>query len=149
MSESPPSEGGARIMRILVGGRALVPKTSGMEEPSREGAAEAANDEAAFDAFPLPEPLTGAEIDDNLGSAMPTSPPFARAAAATAEAYSDSFSPTQERANQRPPAIPRISRLAVRQCLTLLPLLSSGMTGAKPVAILGGIWTGKGFVGRE
>lgn len=138
MSESPASEGGASIVRILVGGRVLVTGISGMEEPSREGAAEAASDEAALDAFPF-EPRTGADMEtpDSLGSTT-MSPPFVCAATATAEANSDSFSPTQQRANHRPPAIPRISRCAVRQCLTFLPLLSSGMTGANPVAILGG-----------
>jgi len=68
---------------------------------------------------------------------------------ATNEAYSESLSPTQVRVTHRPPAIPLISRLACRQCLTgtFLPPLSIGKSGAKPVTILGGSCTGNGFVG--
>ena len=49
--------------------------------------------------------------------------------------------------NHRPPAIPRISRFAVRQRRTFLPDLSSGRAGANPDVIFGGGWTGNGFVG--
>ena len=74
----------------------------------------------------------------------------AAAAAALAAAFetSDSLSPTHVLANHRPPAMPLISRFAVRQRRGLFLLLSSGMMGAKPVPILGGGWTGKGLDGR-
>jgi hypothetical protein len=51
-------------------------------------------------------------------------------AASAATASSESFSPTQERANQRPPAMPRISRWAGRQWRGLVFVRSSGMMGA-------------------
>ena len=72
----------------------------------------------------------------------------AAAALAAAVAKSDSLSPTHVLANHRPPAMPLISRFAMRQRRGLFLLLSSGMTGAKPVPILGGGWTGKGLDGR-
>jgi hypothetical protein len=150
MSESPPSDiGGAMMVRIFVGARTVDVGTSGIDEPSREGAAEAPNDEAAFEALPLLErPEAGADIEMSLGRVKPDSPVLACAEIPPAAASSDSFSPTQDRANHRPPPIPRISRWATRQCLAFLPLLSSGITGAKPEWIFGGGWTGKGFVGR-
>lgn len=72
----------------------------------------------------------------------------AELAEAAAEAYSDSFSPIQLRANHRPPAMPRTSRCACRQCRTFFPLLSSGTTGAKPDPIFCGGCTAGGFDGR-
>lgn len=151
ISESPPSEGGAMMVRILVGWRTggpsglacsgsqggilVVGGGLGFVDPEREGAAEAVNDVPAD--FPLPDPLpTGADIEtaDSRGRLTPDNlSPFLAPVA-----YSESFSPTQDRANHRPPAIPRISRLATRQCLTFLRLLSRGKGGANPVAILGG-----------
>ena len=153
MSESPPSDiGGAMIVRIFVGARTVLVDvgTSGIDEPSREGAVEAPNDEAAFEALPLLDrPEAGVDIEMSLGRVKPDSLVLAcTETPPAAAASSDSFSPTQDRANHRPPPIPRISRLATRQCLTFLPLLSSGITGAKPEWILGGGWTGNGFVGR-
>jgi hypothetical protein len=137
------------IVRIFVGALTVDVGTSGIDEPARDGAAEAANDEAAFEALPLLDrPEAGADIEMSLGRVKPDSPVLACAETPPAAASSDSFSPTQERANHRPPPIPRISRLAIRQCLTFLPLLSRGITGAKPEWIFGGGWTGKGFVGR-
>lgn len=68
-------------------------------------------------------------------------------AAAWAVAYSDSLSPIHALTNHRPPPMPRTSRFACRQCRTFLPLLSSGVTVAKPDPILGGGWTGKGLFG--
>jgi len=77
------------------------------------GAADAERDDAAVEMasafsfclrFPgVRAPAGGAEIDKagNLGRER---------AASAATASSESFSPTQERANQRPPAMPRISR---------------------------------------
>ena len=153
MSESPPSDiGGAIIVRIFVGARTVLVDvgTSGIDEPSRDGAAEVPNDEAAFDALPLldrPE-APGVDIEMSLGRVKPDSLGLACIATPPAAANSDSFSPTQDRANHRPPPIPRISRLATRQRLTFLPLLSSGITGAKPEWIFGGGCTGNGFVGR-
>ncbi|SRR6266478_5560705 len=96
------------------------------------GAADAERDDAAVELasvalglrFPgVRVPEVGALIDNagNLGS---------EGAASVAIASSESFSPTQVRANQRPPAIPRISRCAGRQCRDLLLLRSSGVVGA-------------------
>jgi hypothetical protein len=134
------------IVRIFVGARTVDVGTSGIDEPAREGAAEAAKDDAAFEALDLLDrPEAGAEIEMSLGRAKVDSPVLETPPAA---ASSDSFSPTQDRANHRPPPIPRISRWATRQCLTFLWLLSKGITGANPVWIFGGGWTGKGFVGR-
>lgn len=140
MSESL-SAGASWRMRILVGARiVLTTRMSGTAEPARDGAAEAVKDEAAFEDLDLPDlPSEGADIDteDNFGKAtLCLSSPFF--ACVAAEAYSDSFSPTHERANQRPPAIPRISRLAIRQCRTFFPVLSRGITGAEPVGIFKG-----------
>lgn len=95
------------------------------------GAADAERDDAAVEMasalglrFPgVRVPAAGALIDKagNLGRER---------AASVATASSESFSPTQERANQRPPAMPRISRCAMRQCRGLPFVRSSGMTGA-------------------
>src|SRR5258708_29493637 len=96
------------------------------------GAADAERDDAAVElasvAFALRfpdvrEPDAGALIDKagNLGS---------ESAASAAVASSESFSPTHARANQRPPAIPRISRCAGRQCRGLPLVRSSGVVGA-------------------
>lgn len=80
------------------------------------GAADAERDDAAVERasalglrFPgVRVPGAGALMDNagNLGRAR---------AASAARASSESLSPTQERANQRPPAMPRISRWAGRQ----------------------------------
>ena len=113
------------------------------------GAADAERDDAAVELasvalglrFPgVRAPEEGALMDKagNFGTER---------AASVAMASSDSFSPTQVRANQRPPAIPRISRCAGRQCRGLPLVRSSGVVGAYPVVILGGGWTWKGFVG--
>jgi hypothetical protein len=69
------------------------------------------------------EPAGGAEVDKagNLGRAR---------AASAAMASSESFSPTQARANQRPPAMPRISRCASRQWRGLVFVRSRGMVVA-------------------
>lgn len=115
--------------------------SGGLTDASREGAADAFNDDAPFPFFPDPFPRGGAdnEVEDWLlpGNGSPL-PAFSPSLVAAKVAYSESLSPTHERANQRPPAIPRISRWAVRQCLTFLPLLSRGRGGAKPVGIFGG-----------
>jgi len=119
------------IVRIFVGARTVAVGTSGIDEPSRDGAAEAASDEAALEALGLLDrPEAGADIEMSLGRVKPDSPALETPPAA---ANADSFSPTQDRANHRPPPIPRISRCATRQCLTFLPPLSRGITGAKPV----------------
>ena len=104
-----------------------------------------------------PGPLLPGKLSGSLGNASvpdrfsrsvaPCAVPCSTAAAA-AVAYADSFSPIHDLANHRPPAMPRISRLACRQCRTFFPLLSSGITGAKPEPILVGGWTEKGFEGR-
>lgn len=90
---------------------------------------------------------TGAEIDmvGNFGSATDDDDCLSPDARATAKA--DSFSPTHERVNHRPPAMPLISRLTGRQCRTFAPERSSGKTGANPVLIFCGGWTEKGFMG--
>jgi hypothetical protein len=126
-----------------------MPCDSGFVEGARDGVAEVAADPALEEAFSLPRDFmeAGADIesDGNFGSA--TLVDGLSSATATKEAYSDSLSPTQVRASHRPPAIPRISRLAGRQCLTALVFLSRGR-GAMPEVIFGGGWTGNGFVGR-
>ena len=95
------------------------------------GAADAEREDAAVELasalglrFPgVRVPAEGALIDKagNLGRER---------AASAAMASSESFSPTQERANQRPPAMPRISRCAGRQCRGLPLVRSSGVVGA-------------------
>lgn len=73
MSESP-SDIGAMIVRIFVGARTIDDGISGIDEPSREGAADAAKDEAALDALDLLDrPETGAEIEMSLGRVKPDS----------------------------------------------------------------------------
>src|ERR1700733_6283592 len=130
MSESP-SNIGEMIVRIFVGARTVDDGMSGIDELSREGAADAANDEAALEALDLLDrPEAGAEIEMSLGRVKPDS--LGLVCDPPAAASSESFSPTQDRANHRPPPIPRISRFASRQCLTFLPLLSRGIEGAKP-----------------
>jgi hypothetical protein len=133
MSESP-SDIGAMIVRIFVGARTVDDGMSGIDEPAREGAADAANDEAALEALDLLDrPEAGAEMEMSLGRVKPDSLCLVCTKAdPPAAASSESFSPTQDRANHRPPPIPRISRFATRQCLTFLPLLSRGIKGAKP-----------------
>lgn len=95
------------------------------------GAADAERDDAAVELasalglrFPgVRVPAAGALIDKagSLGRER---------AASAAMANSESFSPTQARANQRPPAMPRISRCAGRQCRGLPLVRSSGVVGA-------------------
>ena len=124
------------------------------------GSAEPAREDATVDEWsatlclaprPRPRPVPEMETEDSFGSERPAAErPSAAAlcaaacAAATAAANSDSFSPTQDLTNQRPPAMPRTSRLTCRHFRTGFPLLSRGITGAKPVPILGGGWTGLG-----
>ena len=125
-----------------------MPCDSGFVEGARDGVADVATDPALEEAFSLPTDfMAGADIESggNFGSATPID--VLSSPTAIKEAYSDSLSPTQVLASHRPPAIPRISRLAGRQCLTALVLLSRGR-GARPEVIFGGGWTGKGFVGR-
>lgn len=123
-----------------------MPCDSGFVEGARDGVADVATDPALEEAFSLPRDfMAGADIESggNFGSATLVDV----LSSAIKEAYSDSLSPTQVRASHRPPAIPRTSRLAGRQCLTALVFLSRGR-GASPEVIFGGGWTGKGFVGR-
>lgn len=108
---------------------APLPTSGGLTETSREGAADAFKEEAPFPFFP--DPFPDGAFDWVLPVKGDPFPAFSPSLVKTA--YSESLSPTQERANQRPPAMPRISRWAVRQRLAFLPLLSRGMGGAKPV----------------
>jgi hypothetical protein len=147
---SSVSDSGPMTVRILVG--TLTADGSGTTELERETVAltDADTDaEALPAAFPFPLVPTGADIDTEGSLGIAKSPLLGSATLAVpaAVAYSDSLSPTHERANHRPPAMPLISRFAIRQCRTFLPLLSKGMAGAKPVNILIGVWTGNGFVG--
>lgn len=126
------------------------------------GSADPAREDATVDEWsatlclaprPLPLPVPEIETAESLGNERPaadrpSAPCAAACEAATAAANSDSLSPTHDLMNQRPPAIPRTSRLTCRHLRTDLPLLSRGMTGAKPVPILGGGWTGNGLDGR-
>jgi len=94
-------------------------KGAGGAAPS--GAADAERDDAAVERasalglrFPgVRVPAEDVLIDNagNLGRER---------AASVATASSESLSPTQERANQRPPAMPRTSRCAIRQWRDLL-----------------------------
>ena len=104
-------------------------KGGGGAAPS--GAADAERDDAAVELasalglrFPgVRVPPAGALIEKagNLGR---------ESAASVAVANSESFSPTHVRANQRPPAMPRISRCAGRQCRGLPLVRSSGVVSA-------------------
>lgn len=138
------------ILRIFVG--ALGVCSSGTIDPEREGAADiAAEPRAPLDLLPLPS--AGADIDViAFGMAILSESATFVVVVAEADAIlfanSDSLSPTHERANQRPPAMPRISRFAILHWRALAPLRSKGCTGANPVPIFGGGWTGKGFEGR-
>lgn len=151
MSESPASdEGGIGMaicnIRILVGARTTA---SGTWDSERDGAAEVDIEEAAF---PLPFPFpVGADTEGNFGIATCDGDDSSLRSSAWFSiwlANADSFSPTQAFANHLPPAIPRISRFAVRQWRTFAPLRSRGVLEAKPEPTLGGGRTGKGFVGR-
>ena len=111
---SPASDAGpVMILRIFVG--ALGVCSSCTIDPEREGAADIpAEPRAPLDLPPLP---AGADIEvTDFGMAILSE--FATFAVVAAEvvamvvAKSDSLSPTHERANQRPPAMPRISRFA-------------------------------------
>ena len=124
-----------------------MPCDSGFVDGARDGVADVTTDPALEEAFSLPRDFkAGADIESggNFGTATLVE---GLSSETTKEAYSDSLSPTQVRASHRPPAIPRISRLAGRQCLTALVLLSRGR-GARAEVIFGGGWTGNGFVGR-
>jgi hypothetical protein len=112
-----------------------MPCDSGFVEGARDGVADVATDPALEEAFSLPRDfMVGADIESGGNFGSVTLVVVLSSAAATKEAYSDSLSPTQVRASHRPPAIPRISRLAGRQCLTAFVFLSRG-NGAKPEVI--------------
>jgi hypothetical protein len=166
MSESlPASEAGpANMVRIFVGGRGACGATSETIDAAREVTADAPG--WLFATLGLATAFTGAAgsidpdgssgvwavVELNAARLSVSKLAFRIAAAAAAltaaVASSDSLSPTHERVNHRPPAMPRISRFAVRQRRGLFLLLSSGIRGARPVGILGGGWTGNGFDGR-
>jgi len=165
ISESPPSEdseGASWRIRIFVGARTAlvfgILWDSGIAEGARDGAADVTADPDLEEAFNLLKALrdAGAEMETEESFGSVTLPMDALSSVAlgwelfdaTNEACSESLSPTQVRASHRPPAIPLISRLASRQCLTFLPPLSRGKSGANPVTIFWGGWTGNGFVGR-
>lgn len=103
------------ILRIFVG--ALGVCSSGTIDPEREGAADIpAEPRTALDLPTLP--IAGADIEmTDFGMAIlsesATLAVVVAEAVATVFAKSDSLSPTHERANQRPPAMPRISRFAI------------------------------------
>lgn len=126
MSESASDAGPANMLRILVGARGA------WASDTMEAAREVATDIPACDlmVFGLGDTFTDSVADRS--SAPPrddTETLFARlsvsvlaftiATAASrfvvARASSDSLSPTHVRANHRPPPMPLISRLAVRQ----------------------------------
>lgn len=138
------------ILRIFVG--ALGVCNSGTIDPERDGAVDiTAEPRAPLDFPALPDAGADIEVTDFGMAILSDSASFAVVAAeavATVVARSDSLSPTHERVNQRPPAMPRISRFAILHGRTLAPLRSKDCTGAKPVPIFGGGWTGKGFEGR-
>lgn len=149
MSESA-SEAGPRIFRIFVGARGAC------ASETMEAAREVATEAPAWDLIALgfEGSLREGVADGVSGPPRENTDPWAEARlsvstlafvmAAAAAAFtaadvsSESFSPTHVLANQRPPAIPLISRFAVRQRRGLLVLLSRGITGANPVGILGG-----------
>ena len=114
---SPASDAGpVMILRIFVG--ALGVCSSGTMDPEREGAAieMAAEPRAPLDLPPLPSAGADIEVTDFGTAILSESASFAVVAAAAVAmvvARSDSLSPTHERANQRPPAMPRISRFAI------------------------------------
>lgn len=112
--------------------------SDGTTEASLEGAAEGFTDAALFVFLPAPRPSDAdAEPDECLDK--PDNPlDFSGPFFLSEVAYSEFLSPTHDRANHRPPAMPRISRLATRQCLTFFPLLSRGVGGAKLAGTLGG-----------
>ena len=120
-------------MAARIPGGTLTLVTSGTAEAERDVA-----EDATVSALPalalVPTLPAGGADNDNVGSFGRVSDPdppaslsvstaaaaaaacwFAAVAAAAADASSESFSPTQDRANHRPPAMPRISRFAVRQ----------------------------------
>ena len=111
--------------------RFIAERCGGAGGTAASGTAEAERDEAAVDTastlglrFPeAREPVAGVEMDKagNLGT---------DSAASAATASSDSFSPTQVRANHRPPATPRTSRCARRQWRGLVFVRSRATTGA-------------------
>lgn len=128
MSESPFSDmAGANCnILIFVCGLGAVTAPSGCPgEPARDGTTDPTAD-AAFEPFPRPFP-TGADADPPLPN-LPRTPGFS--STPFTAAYSDSFSPTHVFANHLPPAIPRISLFAVRQCRTCFFDLSRVIGGA-------------------
>lgn len=140
----PASDAGlATTCRILVG--AFVGYFSDTMESAREGAADMPAEPRSAFAFPaLPSAGADIEVADLEMEILSPSASFP----AMATANSDSLSPTHARVNQRPPAIPLISRFATLHRRTLVAVRSSGNMGANPVPILGGGWTGNGFEGR-
>ena len=102
------------MLRIFVG--ALGVCSSCTIDPEREGAADIpADPRAPLDLPALPSAGADIEVTDFGMAILSESATFAVVAAeavATVVAKSDSLSPTHERANQRPPAMPRISRFA-------------------------------------
>jgi hypothetical protein len=128
--------GATTLVRIFVGARG-----GALAAPS--GPADAARDVPDDpSAPPRPLPLRG------FGGAYAGS----GGGPATA-AYALSFSPSQQRANQRPPATPRTSRTTGRQRRTCARVRSSTSGGAAPAASFGGGRTengraGAGYKGR-
>jgi hypothetical protein len=148
----PSSDAGpATMLRIFEG--AFTGWWSGIIDPAREGVADMPD--TAREVLDLPDPLpsNGADIEPlTFDIAILSGSAFLCVAAVEtmggAFENSDSLSPTHDLANHRPPAMPRISRFAVLQRRTLVPLLSRGNMGAKPVPIFGGGCTGNGLEGR-
>lgn len=102
------------ILRIFEG--ALGVCSSGTIDPEREGAADIPTEPRA--ALDLPALPAGADMEvTDFGMAIlsesATLAVVVAEAVAAVVAKSDSLSPTHERANQRPPAMPRISRFAI------------------------------------
>lgn len=114
----------------------------------RSGTVELEREEAAVSAFSFFFELLDPAVDGFV-EAFPLgfSASVGGGLFATEVAYGDSLSPTHDRANHLPPAIPRISRLANRQWRTSVWFLSRGRFVAKPVVIFTEGSTGKGFDG--
>lgn len=141
----PASDAGpTTTFRIFVG--AFVGCISDTIESARDGAEDIPAEARGAFAFPA-FPSAGADVAD-LGMEILSPSTSFPDTNVTAAANSESLSPTHARVNQRPPAIPLISRFATLHRRTLVPVRSSGNMGANPVLILGGGWTGNGFDGR-
>ena len=122
-------------------------------DAARDGAADIPDAVREVLDLPDPFPCKGADIEPpTFGIVILSASPLLCVAAVDAVAgaleNSESLSPTHDLANHRPPAMPRISRFAVLQRRTLVPLRSRGNTGAKPVPIFGGGCTGNGLEGK-